>query len=183
MAGNPVNVRVGPGKLYIAPLESTEPDDLETAWDGAWVGLGYTDTGSEFVFDNTFEDVMVAEELEPVEILQTQRSISVNFTLAEITAANMERAFNGGDIETALGVVTFEPPDAGDYTPVMIGWESDDGLERWVFRRCIQTGSVTMARRRAPDKATIPVSFRATKPANAQSFIQLHSSDYAPVGS
>ena len=29
--------------------------------------LGYTDEGSNFVFESTFEDVVVAEELDPVE--------------------------------------------------------------------------------------------------------------------
>lgn len=183
MSGTTKNVRVGPGTLYIAPLESTEPEDLSTPWDQAWVPLGYTDQGSNFVFNNTFEDVMVAEELEAIEILQTAREININFALAELTAANMQRAFNGGEIDTAAGVVTFEPPDAGEYTPVMIGWESDDGLERWIFRRCIQTGSVDIARQKAPNKSTLPMSFRATKPENAKSFAFIHDADYTPEGS
>lgn len=181
--GDPVAVRVGPGNLLIAPLASVEPTDLTTPWDDAWVGLGYTNEGSNFVFDQTFEDVTVAEELEPIRVLQTARNITLNFALAELTAANMQRAFNGGEVTTAAGVVTFEPPDAGDYTEVMIGWESADGLERWVFRQCIQVGSVDIARRRAPDKATLPMSFRCTKPAGEASFVFLHAESYEPVGS
>lgn len=181
--GNPNAVRVGPGTLYIAPLGSTEPEDLETPWDVAWVELGYTNDGSEFVFDNTFEDVMVAEELEPVAILQTARNITINFALAELTAANMSRAFNGGDVDTVGGIVTFEPPPAGEYNEAMIGWESDDGLERWVFRKCIQVGSVNIGRRKAPTNATLPMSLRCTKPANAASFVFLHDEDYVPAGS
>lgn len=177
--GDPTAVRIGPGILKIAPLGSTEPDDLATAWDAAFVDLGYTEEGSSFVFENTFEDVMVAEELEPVEILQTTRQITVNFAAAELTATNIQRAFNGGEVVTALGVVTFEPPDAGDYTPVMIGWESDDGLERWVFRRCIQVGNVEIARRKAPAKAQVPMSFRCTKPEGVASFVFIHDDDYA----
>lgn len=183
MTGDPTAVRVGPGKLYIAPIGSSEPTDLETPWDEAWVPLGYTDEGSSITFDNTFEDVMVAEELEAILTLQTARQINVTFALAEITAANMQRAFNGGTIQTSDGVITYEPPDAGDYTPVMLGWEADDGLERLVFRRCVQVGSVEIARRKAPDKATIPVEFRANKPDGAKSFAYLQAEDYAPVGS
>lgn len=176
--GNPLAVRVGPGTLYIAPLESPVPTDLDTPWNVAFTALGYTDEGSNFVFDQTFEDVNVAEELEPILILQTARNINVNFALAEITAANLQRAFNGGTIQTTAGVVTFTPPPAGEYTPVMIGWEAEDGLERWVFRRCIQAGSVDIARRRAPDKATIPMSFRAMKPSGAESFVFIHDANY-----
>lgn len=176
---DPSAVRVGPGTLYIAPIGSTEPTDLATAWDAAWVELGYTDAGSEIVIDQTFEDVTVMEELEPIEIAQTARQVTVNFALAEMTATNIQRAMNGGTITVAGAVTKFEPPAAGTFTPRMIGWESDDGLERLVFRRCIQTGSVTMARRRAPDKATIPMSFRCTKPEGAATFVYFHDTDYA----
>ena len=162
---DPLAVRVGPGVLYIAPLGSTEPTDLSGAWSQDWTELGYTDQGSNFVFDQTFEDVVVAEELEPISTLQTARQININFSLAELTAANMQRALNGGDIDTNGGVVTFEPPAAGDFTPVMLGWEADDGFERWVFRRCIQVGSLDIPRRRAPDKAVLPMSFRVNTPA------------------
>lgn len=182
--GNPVAVRIGPGKLYLAPLGSTEPDDLETPWDNAWTELGYTAEGSNFVFDNTFEDVEVAEEFEPIEILQTKREITVNFSLAELTAENMERAFNGGDVITAGGITTFEPPPSGgEVTRVMIGWEADDGLERWIFRRCLQVASVDIPRRKAPDKSVLPMSFRCTKPANEAAFKFIHSENYAPLGS
>lgn len=181
--GDPLAVRVGPGTLYIAPLGSTEPTDLSAAWDAAWAALGYTKEGSNFVFDNTFEDVEVAEELDPVAILQTKRNVALNFALAELTGANLQRAFNGGDVQTADGVVSFEPPAPGDYTPVMIGWQADDGLERWVFRKCIQVGSIDIPRKKAPDMAVVPVSFRCMKPADASSFLFLHSDDYAELGS
>lgn len=178
MPNDPKAVRVGPGKLYIAPLGTAEPADLTTAWNAAFVALGYTDNGTEIVIDQTFEDVTVHEELEPVEIAQTARQVTVNFAAAEITATNLQRALNGGTITSGTGIVTFEPPAAGVYTPVMLGWESDDGLERFVFRRCINTGSTTMARRRAPDKATIGMSFRCTKPTGAAVFKYIHDTDY-----
>src|SRR3546814_14218097 len=116
--GDPTAVRIGPGILKSAPLGSTEPTDLATAWDAAFIDLGYTEEGSSFVFENTFEDVMVAEELEPVEILQKPRQITVNFAAAELTATNIQRAFNGGAVVTGTGIVTFAPPAAGPYTPV-----------------------------------------------------------------
>lgn len=189
MPGDPLAVRVGPGTLYIAALGSVEPADLATPWDQDWVEMGYTNEGSNFVFNNTFEDVMVAEELEPIRTLQTARQIDVTFALAEVTALNMQRAFNGGTVQTAGALTTFEPPPAGEYTAVMLGWESDDGLERWVFRRCIQVGSVDIARRRAPDKATLPMTFRVNKPDNddhgnsVPTFLFIQDTDYVGAGS
>lgn len=181
--GNPTNVRVGPGVLRIAAIGSTEPPDLASAWAGAWTELGYTHEGSSFTFENTFENVMVAEELEPILVLQTTRQIDVNFALAEITALNLSRAFNGGTVDVDGTETTFEPPAAGDYTPVMLGWESDDGLERWIFRRCVQVGSVEIARRKAPDKATLPMTFRCTKPTGVAAFKFIQDSNYDEVTS
>jgi hypothetical protein len=163
---DPTALSIGPGYLYLAPLETAEPTDLETAWDTNWVPLGYTESGHEFSINPTFESVDVAEEMTPIDYLETARELSVSFELVQITAANMQAALNGGEITTAAGLVTYEPPTPGEYTPTMIGWEKEDGSERIVWRRCIQVGSVSLARRKAPAKATINCDFRATIPAD-----------------
>ncbi len=77
-------------------------------------------------------------------------------------------AFNGGTVVTtgtgASTVKTYEPPtDTATPTEIKIGWESFDGKERYVFRRCLQTGDVTVGRKKAPDKTLIPVTFRCMK--------------------
>lgn len=178
--GTTANVRVGPGTLKIAPLGTAEPTDLATAWNAAWVDMGYTAEGSEFTFDNTYEDVDVAEELEAIAILQTARQIMASFECAELTADNLEIAFNGGTVTTGVSTTEFEPPDAGNPTYVMLGWESDDALERWIFRKGLQVGSTTIARRKAPDKATIPMEFRFVKPAaGTPAFKFIHDTNYA----
>ena len=41
-------------------------------------------------------------------------------------------------------------------------------------------GTVDIARRRAPDKATLPMSFRCTKPAGAATFKFMHDEDFTP---
>lgn len=176
---NPLAVRVGPGILKIAPLGTAVPVDLATAWAAAWVDLGYTEEGSNFVFDTTFEDVTVAEEYDPVQVLQTARSISINFSLAEMTALNMQRALNGGSIVTGAIVTTFEPPAAGVMTYMMLGWQADDNLERWAFRKVLQVGSIDIPRKKAPDKAQVPMSFRAVKPATGAVFTFIHDIDWA----
>lgn len=180
--GNPEMVRVGPGWLFIAPLGASEPTNLATAWetvDSDWANLGYTEGGTTFVFDQTFEDITVDQEYDPIAVLQTARSISVNVQAAELTAENLEVAFNGGTVAGPTGgLITFEPPDAGDFSHVMVGWEALDGLERWIFRKCLQVGSVEVGRRKAPDKSVIPLSFRAVKPTGAAAFKAIFDADY-----
>jgi hypothetical protein len=165
--GNPLTLSIGPGNLYIAAsLSTTEPTDLAAAWPSGWLGLGYTDNGSEISIETKMEDVEVAEELDPVAIMATARTVMASFALAEITATNLKRVFNGGTFTAASGSVYFDPPVLGAEQYCMLGWESNDVQERWIFRKCIQTGAVKINRQKAPNKATLPTEFRCVKPAS-----------------
>jgi hypothetical protein len=247
--GNPTSIRVGAGLLRIAPVGAIEPTDLTAVWDAAWLQLGYTEEGSTFAYQLSSEAIEVAEELDPIRNETTGRTISVAFSLAEITATNVARAMNGGTMVVGAGagsqlrligsativattgvfttstphllaindpvvlgaivtttgvvagtvyyvktmpigttftlsatpggtalsltgdgstasvseilsrIVTFEPPAIGTETRVALGWEAFDKSERWVFRKCFQTGSVETARKKAPDKSLLPVEF------------------------
>lgn len=168
--GNPLTLSIGPGNLYLAALGTTEPADLVSAWPAGWNALGYTDDGSEIGIETKFEDVEVAEELDPVAILATARTLTVTFALAEITATNLKRVFNGGTITAGSGIVTYDPPALGQEQYVMLGWESNDVQERWVFRKAIQTAKVAVTRKKAPNKATLPTEFRCVKPPSLQPY-------------
>lgn len=180
--GNPTNIALGPGILYTAPLGSTLWANLDDVWPVAWTALGYTNDGSSQSIAPAYDDVEVAEELEPLDSVPTGRVITVAFTLAELTAKNLKMALNGGTvvftaedagppIERAF--TTFEPPDLGIETHVMLGFESEDHLERIVWRDCKQTGTVETARRKGADKAGIPAEFRVYKPATGTSFTRI----------
>lgn len=168
--GTATALGLGPGYLFIAPTGTAEPSDLATGqgnWsliNASWVLLGYTNEGSEFRYSLATDVVDVAEELDPVSVQTTGRSASVAFSLAEITATNLKRAMNGGTITAGTGIVTFEPPDLGSEVRVMLGFESEDHQERWVYRRCFQSGDMTIARRKGAEKATITAEFSLEKP-------------------
>lgn len=171
--GDPTKVKVGPGLLYFGPTDATEPVDLTTPWatvDADWVPVGYTEEGHEATVEPKFEPIEVAEELTPIRYDETSREITVAFEAAQMTVDNIAKALNGGSIVTGTGIVTFEPPELGSVTRVKIGWESDDHEERWVFRQCVQTGAVKMSRKKAPDKATVPMEFMCEKPSGAKPF-------------
>lgn len=171
--GTPGAIALGPGYLYIAPLGTTEPTDLTTPWTTvapAWVQLGYTDEGSQFTYSIDTDTVEVAEELDPIKTAINSRTITVAFALAEITATNMKRALNGGTITTGTGIVTFEPPDLGTEVRTMLGWESEDHTERWVYRQCFSTGDVGIERRKGNTKSVIATEWTLEKPAGAAPF-------------
>ncbi len=156
---DPTAVRLGPGILWIGPVGSTEPTTLSAAIDAAFTQIGYTEEGHAFTLSPSFDPVEVAEEVDPISYEPTSREMRIEFAMAQLTAKNLSAAFNGGDVTTGTGIVTFEPPDLGSEERVCIIWESLDGKERWVYRKCLQVGDVEIARRKAPDKATVPVSF------------------------
>lgn len=176
--GNAQAVALGPGYLYLAVLGSTEPVDLAAAWAAAWKPLGYTQEGTTHSYSPEYEDVDVAEELDPIDSIATSRAISVQFGAAENTALNYKRAMNGGLI-TVSGtapdeVFKFEPPDLGDEVYTMIGFESEKHDERWVWRQCKQVGSAETNRRKGAEKALIPMEFRAYVPAaGGKPFVRL----------
>jgi hypothetical protein len=165
--GTPANLALGPGYLYLAALGTAEPVDLVATWASvaaAWAGIGYTDAGSTFNYQLNTTPVPVAEELDPISNAPDGRTASVDFAMAEITATNLKRAFNGGTITGATGCVYFEPPDLGTEQRVMLGFESEDHTERWIFRQCFNAGQIAMPRQKGSAKSVIPVSFLLEKP-------------------
>lgn len=175
--GNPLAVALGPGYLFGAVLGSTEPTDLTTAWAAAWKPLGYTNEGTTQSYAPSYEDVTVAEELDPLDSVATGREIRVSFAAAENTALNYKRAMNGGTISVSGvdpdEVFKFEPPALGEEVNIMLGWESEQHDERWVWRLCKQVGTVETARRKGADKGLIPMEFKVFKPADAAPFMRL----------
>ncbi len=94
--GTPAAVKVGPGLLYVAPIGTTEPTTGSAALPSAWVAIGYTDNGSMFNSELSFEEIEVEEELDPIRTTATKRVTTVDFEMAEINATHLAIAFNGG---------------------------------------------------------------------------------------
>lgn len=167
---NPGAVVVGAGTLYVAQLGSPEPAGPSSTaglFPSAWHPLGYTENGSTFNQQVNATPLEVAEELEAVRTVVTSRISSVTFQLAQETARNLQLAFNGGAVDpTAVsGVVTPNIPAIGQEQRVMLGWDSGDGLERWIYRRCLQTGAISIPRTKGA-KVVIPVTFSLERPSD-----------------
>jgi hypothetical protein len=168
--GHPETLALGPGELYVGPLTCAEPVNLDDPWeivDPMWVLLGYTETGSEFNYALATGEVVVAEELDPIITSTTGRTASLVFNMAQLTASHLQLAMNGGTITqgaTGSGVVIIEPPDLGFEDRVMLGFQSEDGLERWIFRKCFQSGTLKIVRAKGNTPATIATTFSLEKP-------------------
>jgi hypothetical protein len=161
---NPASLQLGAGYLYAAPIGTTEPTDL-SAWPAGWVKLGYTSDGSTHTVEVSFEEIIVAEEIDPVFMEPSKRKTTVDFELAEITATNLQRVHNGGTITVGGSAITFDPPSiTGTLTRIMLGWDAFHGDERVIFRKCIQMKAIATDRKKAPKYATLPASYFAEVP-------------------
>lgn len=183
---NPAAVRFGkPGKLRIALLGTAEPTAVDSAWPAGWVPLGYTDEGSSFNYEISTDNIEVAEELDVLHRVTTGRDASVEVALAEITYRNLIVAFNGGLIEGDGTEWTFEPPDLGNEVRVMLGWDASADVAtndlRFIFRQCLQGGSVTLENRKGATKQTISANFQLEKPSGAKLLKIFGTGDLNPV--
>lgn len=178
---NAAAVRFGkPGKLFIAALGTSEPTTVTAAWPTGWVPLGYTDEGSAFNYEISTDNVEVAEELDILARVTTGRDASVEFALAEITYRNLTIAFNGGIVVGDGLTWSFEPPDLGNETRVMIGWDAMPTVGandmRIIFRQCLQGGSLGLENRKGATKATISANFQLEKPASGAKLLKIMGS-------
>lgn len=165
----------GAGALMYAPIGTAEPSPtvvasvLSDAWPGGWLFAGMTDAGVTKNIQTTFNPVEFAESLDPQAWVSEARQISIAAALGNIVATALKLALNGGTLtSTGSGttkLTTYDPPDIGQEVRIMLGWESTDSQERWVWRQCIQTGNVsTNNTKGAAGRALIPVEFNVELP-------------------
>lgn len=169
--GTPGNVDLAVGRLWVAPLGTSEPASASAAIPSAWRPVGYTEDGSVFTSESTSEKVNVAEELRPIRSVQTAIAEAIQFSMAEVTRRNLAlglaAAANADNDAQAIG-----PTAVGSQVAVAIMWEKNDPVGgnyddtniRHIFRQCKQVAAVEIAHRKAPQKALIPVRFEIELP-------------------
>jgi hypothetical protein len=177
--GSTANVQLGPGRLYLAPIGTTEPASASAALPSAWIAVGYTEDGTTFTVSLTSEDIEVEEEIDPILTVNTKRANTLALQLAEITRRNLAVSLGNG--LAANDATALEPPNPGAEVKVMAVWDSNEdpttsqgspaqGNRRWLFRQCNPTGDIAVNRQKAPNKALIPVTFKVEKPSGLAPF-------------
>ena len=169
-----------PGFLFWAPLGTPEPTHtvvgsvFSDTWAAAWVRLGATEEGHTFNWQTSFDPVTVAELLDPIKYVTTGRTGSMAFALSDFHANNLKRALNGGTLTTTgattTSMSTLTPPAQGAETRCMVGWESQDGTERLIAYQCVNTGQLSISRRKGSDNASLNIEFQLEAPASGIPF-------------
>jgi hypothetical protein len=173
VTGHANKIIVGPARILIAVLGTTEPPTNvdPVVWDAAWKEVGYTDDGLQFVYNPTFKDTTVDEEMAPIDSFLNGETATLSCKIAEPTLDNLANAISACT-KTTVAAATGVPGTtkvvfgSGDRKFVMIGFEglapagtlTSKPWRIFVGHKAIAKGNVTMAMKRA-DKTIIPVLF------------------------
>lgn len=169
----PTLIKTGPGIIRYAPLGTAIPtltaagSILTGAWT-TWVSVGSTDEGLTFAESTDTSPIEVAESLYPVKTVTTSKTATVTFNMSQIDTLNWKLASNGGTVtHTGTGATALDvyvPPLAGAEVRVMLGFQSYDDTEAFVWPQVFNTGGFETQRGKFDSKAGLPVSFSVELP-------------------
>lgn len=156
MALNADNVRVGlNGNIYMAVKGSTAPTDLTTAWDAAWLDLGFmSDDGVSLEYSTDVEDINAWQSLSPVRRVLTSVDMTIGFTAIELKTRTVTAYFPGATMTDVSGTVhKLSIPSAPGPQEFAFGLEWVDGsvINRLVIPRgeITDRGAITVGRSEA----------------------------------
>lgn len=99
MAITPYEVRVGPGRVYVAPTGTAFPL-VGAAPAAAWIDLGRTEGGVTIRHTKETEAITVDQAMLPVKEVVTAKRLEIEFALAEITVERYAKLLEDATITT-----------------------------------------------------------------------------------
>lgn len=133
--GNPVvtNIILGGAVVWKAPYGEANPDETTiaygAAWGGNWERIGLTKAPLVAAYSYDEMEVEVEEELSPVDRLRIKEMLSLETTLAELTAEYLALA-NGVDPTTKVTTTAAGVGQVG-YEETKLGGQAE--LKKWAW--------------------------------------------------
>ena len=184
MAPNAGNVRVaGTGALWKAPLGTALPVDSTTAWNAAFVNLGYATDGFTIKQDLKKQDISAWQTLAPVRSITTSLIRSLSFEALESNINTVPLAFGGATMTPGLaGIYTLAIPD-GQLTDFILGVDWSDGTttQRFVVKRATLLTLPTIKYVRT-DAVRYPLEVQALVPTDGSAAIVVYGVDSGVSG-
>jgi hypothetical protein len=150
----------GDGTIYVAPLSTASPAIGASAWDPAWINLGYANPdGVQFTDTRTLQIVDVWQLFYPARRIVTARDFTVGFKLAQWDKDTVPLAFGGGSVTVSGTGHRYTPPDPATIDTRALGVEWLDGtkLYRFVMPKCFVTTLAQVDVKRT-DAALLPIT-------------------------
>jgi hypothetical protein len=186
MAKSISEVMLGTGVLYIGDEAAAFPTDPTTTPSGSdWSDIGYSESGWTLDYDKTFEDVMVAEEIDPIFTIKTAQEVRISGELAQVSLANLKEAMGGGTITTgtpSVGFSELKPPSSDSFLEksLMLRIDAPDSTLGGTLKkrdvlvpRAVNVGAFSMTHAKAPQKVLVAVEYKVLKPGSGAQFSEL----------
>ena len=183
MAQSITEVILGTGNLFVASEtdinsgDATFPTNPATAPSASyWDNIGYSEGGFSLEYDKTFEDVMVAEEIDPIKTIKTAQEVRITGELAQASLRNLKFAMAGGTTTAdtpSSGYTELVPPSTDSFEEkslllrVNAPGTDEAGTAKVIdiqVPRAVNIGAFSMVHAKAPQKVTITIEYKVLKP-------------------
>lgn len=147
MALTQANAKVaGTGHIFTAPVGTTIAAGV-AALSGTFIDAGYTTEGGVTLTQAvSTTDINAWQDVNPIRVLTTGRTIQIAFELEQYEPANVQMAFGGGTLvqTSTLGTLTLPVTGTNASYAVVVDWS--DGTEnfRWIFPKMQPDGATTL---------------------------------------
>jgi hypothetical protein len=172
---NAGNLLVSNAKIWVAPYGSTLPAETETALlanpSAPFASPGFTNGGVTWNQEYDFTEYRADQVKIALGAANTDYTITVEMTLAEITLANLAYVLADGTVDATLDtnkITKFTPAAMNDfqmpYMTLILDTDAPSGLQgvnkrrRIVFKRCLPTSGSELAYGRE-DQQGLPVTW------------------------
>jgi len=183
MAQSITEVILGTGNLFVASETDVNSGDATFPTDPSatpsasyWDNIGYSEGGFSLEYDKTFEDVMVAEEIDPIKTIKTAQEVRITGELAQASLRNLKFAMAGGTTTAdtpSAGYTTLVPPTTDSFEEksllLRVNAPGNDEAGSSKLRdiqvpRAVNIGAFSMVHAKAPQKVTITIEYKVLKP-------------------
>lgn len=177
-------VLIGTGVLYVADRTASglafPGDDGSGNWQAvstasaAWRDIGYSEDGWTLEMDRTFEDILVAEEVDPIKTIKTAQEARLMGELSQASLKNLSVAMgqidsyvseDDSDFAAGYDVVKSPITDSFSEMAALLIAEGPGGADRHMqMPRVVSVGAFSMSHAKAPQKVVIATEFKLLVP-------------------
>jgi hypothetical protein len=192
MAQSISEVILGTGNLFVASetdvnagtatFPSTPADTPSASY---WDNIGYSEGGFSLEYDKTFEDILVAEEVDPIKTIKTAQEVRITGELAQASLRSLKFAMAGGTTTAdtpSSGYTTLVPPttDAFEEKSLLLRVNAPGHDEAGTAKvrdiqvpRAVNIGAFSLVHAKAPRKVTITIEYKVLKPNTGAPFANI----------
>ena len=176
-------VLIGTGVLYIADRTTSNlafptDDSNDTGnWEAVssdWRDIGYSEDGWTLEIDRTFEDILVAEEVDPIKTIKTAQEARLMGELSQASLVNLSVAMGQSDAfvsendsNFATGYSVVNAPLTNEFKELagLLITEGPAGADRHIqMLGMVSVGAFSMSHAKAPQKVVIATEFKLLVP-------------------